>query len=66
MSDDCFRIMTVRLLEPLVFEAIQFTLKLFSNNASIKREGEQASQQLEELKHLKSVLESTWETHKNN
>eukprot|EP00912_Choanoflagellata_sp_UC4_P001107 UC4_evm1s685 len=60
ISDDFFRILTVRLLEPLVFECIQFTLKLFSNNNVIAREAELQSKQVEELKGLKEILSQTY------
>jgi len=40
VSDDLFRNYAVRILEPLVFEAIQFSLNMFRQGGSITREAE--------------------------
>ena len=41
VSDDIFRILSIRMLEPLVFECIQYSLNLFSAKGSIGRESDQ-------------------------
>ena len=38
VADDVFRIIAVRLLQPLVFESIQFSLTLFSGGKKMTRE----------------------------
>ena len=38
VADDVFRIIAVRLLQPLVFESIQFSLTLFSSGGKMSRE----------------------------
>ncbi len=38
VADDVFRIIAVRLLQPLVFESIQFSLTLFSSGGKMTRE----------------------------
>ena len=59
VSDDVFRIMSVRLLEPLVFECIQFSLNLFNNNSTVIREAKMASKESEELVKLRATLQAT-------
>ena len=59
VSDDVFRIMSVRLLEPLVFECIQFSLNLFNNNSTVIREAKMASKESEELEKLRATLQAT-------
>ena len=57
ISDDMFRIMSVRLLEPLIFECIQFSLNLFNSNSTVIREAKLASKDAEELQGLKKILQ---------
>jgi GTPase SAR1 family protein len=61
VSDDVFRILSIRLLEPLVFECIQYSLNLFSAKGSIGRESEQEKKRTEELMEIKEVLMKTYE-----
>ena len=61
VSDDVFRILAIRLLEPLVFECIQYSLNLFSAKGSIGRESEQEKKRTEELMEIKEVLMKTYE-----
>jgi len=58
VSDDMFRIMSVRLLEPLIFECIQFSLNLFNSNSTVIREAKLASGEADELEELRRVLQT--------
>ncbi len=60
MADDLFRIMSVRLLEPLVFECIQFSLNLFNNNSTVIREAKMATKESQELVQLRNDLSDTY------
>jgi hypothetical protein len=59
LGDDIFRLMAVRLLEPLVFEAIQFSLNLFNNNTTVAREAKMATKETKELVELRDALQDT-------
>ena len=65
ISDDIFRIMTVRLLEPLVFESIQFTLNLFNSNSTVIREAKLATKEADELEGLKRNLVAAYKNYTN-
>lgn len=65
MGDDIFRLMAVRLLEPLVFEAIQFSLNLFNNNSTVVREAKMAGKETKELIELRDVLKKTLQRYHN-
>eukprot|EP00658_Telonema_sp_P-2_P084539 TRINITY_DN9408_c0_g1_i3.p2 TRINITY_DN9408_c0_g1~~TRINITY_DN9408_c0_g1_i3.p2 ORF type:complete len:134 (+),score=43.62 TRINITY_DN9408_c0_g1_i3:167-568(+) len=58
VSDDMFRIMSVRLLEPLIFESIQFSLNLFNSNSTVIREAKMATKDADELEEIKHVLQA--------
>ena len=51
--------MAVLLLEPLVFEAIQFSLNLFNNNTTVAREAKMATKETKELVELRDALQDT-------
>jgi hypothetical protein len=53
----------VRLLQPLVFESIQFSLTLFSSGGKMGREAEQSAAELEELEECRKVLQATLDQH---
>lgn len=61
VSDDVFRILAVRMVEPLAFECIQYSLNLFSAKGSIGRESEQEMKKVEELEEIKELLMRTHE-----
>ena len=61
VSDDVFRILAVRMVEPLAFECIQYSLNLFSAKGSIGRESEQEMKKVEELEEIKELLVRTHE-----
>jgi hypothetical protein len=60
------RIIAVRLLQPLVFESIQFSLTLFSSGGKMGREAEQSAAELEELEECRKVLQATLDQHGGN
>lgn len=67
VSDDMFRIMSVRLLEPLIFECIQFSLNLFNSNSTVIREAKLATKDADELEELKKILQGHLDrTHQQN
>lgn len=61
VSDDVFRILSIRLLEPLVFECIQYSLNLFSAKGAIGHESEQEKKKTAELEEIRDVLMKTYE-----
>merc|ERR1712070_1171161 len=61
VTDDVFRIVAVRLLQPLVFECIQFTINLFSQGGKVKLEAKKSKKQLNELIECRDALQETYE-----
>jgi len=59
VSEDIFRILSVRLLEPLVFESIQFSLTMFSGGGSVAHEAKANMKHCEELQLLRGSLQAT-------